>query len=290
MRDYTIYGQRDPRWSAQRLGTVNGSTLGAYGCYTTCFAMLACWGGHNVTPADLDNLFTDRGLYVSGNLCTDNILTKVYPDCQYQKTYNYASSLADLNLLKSLMADPLNNVILGLDFNHNPADGVQTHFVICQSFDGYTLVIADPWTGKVNNFSVLYGTNPAQTIQKFVVYRITPPAQPAPVVTVNPTPVQTVPAVDLSKYVTLEKYNSDMGSKQVEIDNLDKQLEQLRLEYSQALDDKEQALRERDDAQQKLSDCKNTPKPPKTVVKTSPSPILDTLLSLWRQFYGGTKK
>jgi len=46
------------------------------------------------------------------------------------------NSPADLSLLKTLLADPTLSVILEVDFNHNPGDGIQTHFVVAVDCDG----------------------------------------------------------------------------------------------------------------------------------------------------------
>lgn len=169
-----IYSQRDPLWATQRLGTVNGATIGSDGCYITCFSMLACFYNHTVTPAQLDDLFTKNNWYSSGNLLTDDGLVKAYPDIKYQQTFNYQSTAADLGNLKNLLADPNTSVVLEVDFDHNPNDGIQTHFVVAVDCDGTNVTIADPWYGTVDPFIKNYGNNPTQTILKFVVYKGTP--------------------------------------------------------------------------------------------------------------------
>ncbi len=192
MRDYPqIYSQRDPRWANQRLGTVNGNTIGQAGCYDTCFAMKASFYGHLITPNALDDIFTNQNIYINdagehtqpSDLLADNSLTQVYPDVKFQQTYNFSSGPADLNLLKNLSNDPSTTVTLELDFDHDPNDGIQTHFVELHSFDDTSLRIYDPWDGLEKEFSQSYGTNPGLTIQKFVVYQgqIPQPVQSQPV-------------------------------------------------------------------------------------------------------------
>lgn len=181
-----VYAQRDPAWTAQRLGTVNGSTIGQYGCYITSFAMLACYYGHYVTPAQLDNIFTNdpitlTPIYVNGDLCPDNGLQQAFADCVFQKAYDFTHIPADLNVLKDLLADPTTSVILELDFDHNPNDGqVQAHFVVAVDCDGQKVTIADPWYAGVAPFSQNYGLNPSETILRFVVYKGTPASSAAP--------------------------------------------------------------------------------------------------------------
>lgn len=180
-----VYSQRDPQWASQRLGTVDGSTIGLQGCYVSSFAMIAEYYGKNVTPAQLDDLFTNLHVYVNdqgqhidpANEATDNMLQTIYGDIIFQKTYDYANNPADLGVLKTLLADPTVSVILELDFDHNPNDGIQTHFVVAVDCDGSQVTIADPWYGSEDNFTKNYGNNPTQTILKYVVYRGTPVQQ-----------------------------------------------------------------------------------------------------------------
>lgn len=173
-----IYSQRDPRWSGQRLGTVDGTTIGSDGCYVTSFAMLGKYFGHDINPAQLDDIFTNRGWYVKGNLMTDDNLQKAFPDCVYQQTFHYESVPADLSKLKDLMTDPTVMVVLEVDFNPEKG-GLQTHFVVCVDCDGTNVQIADPWTGTVHDIKTPYGA-PKTTIQKFVVYKGKAPATTQP--------------------------------------------------------------------------------------------------------------
>lgn len=174
----TVIAQRDPHWAFQRLGTVDGTTIGQEGCYDTCFAIVAQYAGHKeASPATIDDAATNK-LYVDGNLATDDMLEKIYPDCKYQQTIPYANDPADLNKLKDLLSDPTIAVILELDFDHDPNDGIQTHFVVAASCDGTKVVIDDPWYAEIIDFTEHYGNNPQQTILKFVIYKVpTPTAQ-----------------------------------------------------------------------------------------------------------------
>lgn len=172
-----VYSQRDPRWSAQRLGTVNGTTIGSDGCYVTSFAMIAGFFRHSILPNELDNIYTDKKLYAQGNLCTDDMLPKVFADIKYETSYKFPTTPADLGQLKQLMDDPNKIVILCLDFDHDPNDGIQTHFLVCVGADGGKgIKVADPWYGSVDDFALHYGNDPAVTIQKFVVYSGVPVA------------------------------------------------------------------------------------------------------------------
>lgn len=176
MRTYPqTYSQRDPQWAGQRLGTVNGATIGQYGCYVTSFAMTAGYFGHQITPNALDDIFTNKNLYADGDLISnDNDLSQVFSDIQFVQAYSYVNDPADLNLLKELSGNDSIAVILEVDFDHNPTDGLQTHFVCLHEYDGNTFKIYDPWYGTDDDFSLHYGDNPAQTILKFIVYKGNP--------------------------------------------------------------------------------------------------------------------
>jgi len=168
-----VYLQRDSRWTNQRLGTVDGITLGAYGCYVTSLAMVAGSYGHHITPAALDDVLTNRNVYANGDMMPDDALARVYPDLRLERVYEWSGVPADLGVLARLARDPALAVVLGLDFDADPTDGIQTHFVTMQTCDGRAVWIDDPWYGNgrhPDNFSVHYG-DPRITIQKAVVYR-----------------------------------------------------------------------------------------------------------------------
>lgn len=188
----SLFSQRDSRWATERLGTVDGATIGQYGCYTTAQAMSATNYGIDTDPKRLDQLFSDnesapytKGGYVDGDLCWDGMLAKTYPDnFTYAGTDNPGienpfdvSSLAPYDAYGK-------EAILELDFDHNPNDGIQTHFVRLYAYNGGNLIIDDPWYGTRDLFSKHYGSNPAQTILKAVFYDAH--ATSAPVVSTPP--------------------------------------------------------------------------------------------------------
>jgi N-acetyl-anhydromuramyl-L-alanine amidase AmpD len=175
-----LYAQRDARWASQRLGTADGITLGQYGCYVTSMAMLACYYGHPITPAALDDLYTARQIYVNGDMMPDDALHRAFPDLELVAVHDYSNVPADLGVLRSIAADPALMAIVGLDFDHNPSDGIQTHFSPLADCDGAHVQLADTWYGGViADMTVNYGPDPASTIQKVVVYRGPAPAAPS---------------------------------------------------------------------------------------------------------------
>lgn len=177
MRQYPfIYSQRDSAWAGNQLGTVSGATIGQYGCILTCHAMKAGYYNHEIKPNALNDIYTQRGLYINGDLLSDADLHAVFGDIQLTDVKDYSSTPADLNYLKQLASDPTVTVTIEVDFDHDPNDGIQTHFVELHDYDGTNLTIYDPWYGSDDNFTLHYGTNLAQTIQKFAVYKGTPVA------------------------------------------------------------------------------------------------------------------
>lgn len=212
-----LFSQRDPRWAAQRLGTVDGATIGTVGCYVTSQAESASNYGHNINPGQLDDIFTanesdpyNKGGYVGGDMCWDGMLAKVFSNFHYDGTYHCESVPCDLSKLAPYEAYG-KEAIIELDFDHNPSDGVQTHFVRMYSFNNGDPIVDDPWYGDRQPLSKRYGTDPAHTIQKVVFYSVDLP-QPqlvnvaelpvAPATTVSvdpaqtPAPVPTAPVVE----------------------------------------------------------------------------------------------
>jgi len=175
MRNYPeIYSQRNQQWANNELGTAPGATISMYGCLLTCHAMKAGYYNHQIAPDALNDIYKQKNLYISQDLLSDADLSAVYPDIQLITTKSYAGIPADLNYLKELSQDETLTVTIELDFDHDPNDGIQTHFVELSSYDGTTLIIYDPWYGTQDNFTLHYGTAPATTIQKIAVYKGTP--------------------------------------------------------------------------------------------------------------------
>lgn len=193
-----IFSQRDPKWASQRLGTADGYTLGGYGCYVTAMAMVATHFGKDINPAQLDDVFTEGNMYVQGGMAVDGMLSRVYPDIAYGGAYHCETVPCDLEQLNRAFKYST-EAIIEVDFNHNPADGVQTHFVRFNSWDGTTLLVDDPWYGDRVNFADRYG-DPTTTIQKIVFYD--GPALVAPVEVQTPVaPITETPALILPNII-----------------------------------------------------------------------------------------
>lgn len=176
-----VYLQRDPRWAAQLLGGIAGATVGEFGCYLASLAMLASYYGHTLTPPQLNSALAAQRIYVSGDLMPDDALHRLYPDLAVQQVYNWASVPADLGALKQVAADPALTAVIELDFDHDPSDGIASHFVVLAGCDSSRVLVFDPWWGDgthADDMTTHYGPDPALTIQKAVVYRGKVPAPP----------------------------------------------------------------------------------------------------------------
>lgn len=199
------YSQNDPRWAGQRLGTYDNTvTIGTDGCYVTAFANMANDCGKDITPAQLDDIFTDQNFYAEQRLCFDNMLSWVYPDIVYQESRSFPSD-ADLSYLNN---DVHVKQILMIDADNNPANGVNTHFMYFYDYSPLTGVVRviDSWTGLLVSVSDVYG-DPVKVIYKVVTYTWNPPEQvvqtpppPEPEAVIIPpphieTPVAPVPTV-----------------------------------------------------------------------------------------------
>ena len=187
---YQNYSQTDPRWAKQRLGTVNGINLGMAGCYVTAFANVAEHFGKNVTPGQLDDIFTDRRMYVQGNLCTDDMLTRIYSDIKFTGVYHCENVPCDLSVFNEFN-NYEHEAIVELDASAAP--GVQTHF--CRFFDynvsSGVVRIVDSQDGRIISIASRYG-DPKAVILKVVKYVGPSAFRPAPTVMPEITPAPPV--------------------------------------------------------------------------------------------------
>ncbi len=188
---YQNYSQTDPRWTNQRLGTVNDWTLGLYGCFVTAMSNVAEHFGYDLTPAELDDIFTDRGLYVDGGLCVDDMLSKVKPDIKFAGVYHCEDAPCDLSVFNEFN-NYEHEAIVELDASAAP--GIQTHFNRFYDYDADTGVvrIVDSEDGEIVAINRRYG-NPADVILKVVKYvgpsQFSAPAEVmSPIVAPEPTP------------------------------------------------------------------------------------------------------
>lgn len=174
-----IYNQRS---YGDQLGGGPG-TIAMWGCYLTSYAQVLSDFGFIVDPPTLNQQIP----YVNGNELSDYAVDGLFGGAvKTTGVWDFRNTPANLDMIND--SDPSTRFIIELDFDHDPNDGIQTHFVTEASWNGTDLIINDPWYGTTDNFAVHYGTDLSRTIIKVV--RLNGPAPvPAPVQTV-PEPVQ----------------------------------------------------------------------------------------------------
>lgn len=170
-----ILSQRDPRWASQRLGTVDGTTIGGYGCIITCMTMLANYYGHNLTPANMDDWLTDNQGYVQGNLYRNDAFHREFSDCFFDNIVFCTAVPAPIDQIKAYLSKGMPVVVM-VDFDHDLNDGIQTHFVLVIGEENGDLIINDPWYGDQIFFKARYG-NDAQGINQINFFSGKVPSQ-----------------------------------------------------------------------------------------------------------------
>lgn len=138
-----ILSQRDPQWSAHKIGS-STLTIGRYGCTLTCLSMLTDYFQHFGTPAQIaehKDWFTKDGLVKWDKL---NLKAMTFEKRLYGRN--------DAEIEKSLK-DPNKAVILQVE---------NYHWVVCLGKDVFGRYrIADPWFGdkaSINRYKIITGS------------------------------------------------------------------------------------------------------------------------------------
>lgn len=133
------YRQKDDRWKDDKLGT-SSYTLGGSGCLTSCIASAlsiqatADPGYQAYTPAELNRLFSENGVYnASGDIVWDRI-KQALPDAEVQVESSVSSRLIDSWLAQDIY--PLARV-------KNHGDGA-VHWVLITGSDEDGYYCMDP--------------------------------------------------------------------------------------------------------------------------------------------------
>lgn len=150
--------QRDSRWSGQRLGVVNSTTIGSHGCVITSMCMIATYYGHPLFPDTLDDILTDRGLYYDGNLYVNNSITKIYPDIKFDKVIFCETTPAPIIEIKNYL-DQGKPVVVAL-INQ----GIR-HYILIIGYEGDKLFANDPWQGDKVSINDRWGDPTSKILQ-----------------------------------------------------------------------------------------------------------------------------
>ena len=159
--------QNNEAWKNVKLGT-SQDTIGQSGCLLCCYAMIAGNCGRAENPITLNDKFKSRNGYINGALLTPTSLSELYPDIVYGGSQDFKS----IEQLRSLL--PQNNIVLELDFDSNPNDGIQTHFVLVGNIDN-DIHLLDPIWGDCK-FTDHYALD--AVLKVFLYKRILPPNIP----------------------------------------------------------------------------------------------------------------
>lgn len=175
--------QRDHRWSAQRLGTVNGITIGSHGCVITDMAMLATYYNHPILPDALDNILTDRNLYYDGDLFVNSSITKIFPDISFDSVVFCETNPAPIDKIKSYLNQGKPSVVALINY------GIR-HYILAVGYDGNRIFVNDPWQGDqvaindrwgdpaVKILQVNFFSGPVPSVQPVSVPLSVPPFRP----------------------------------------------------------------------------------------------------------------
>lgn len=179
--------QRDQRWRSNRLGTVNGVTIGSDGCLITDMCMIATYYGHPIFPNEINDILTSRNLYYDGDLFVHGSITKIFSDIKFDKVVWCETTPAPISDIKSYL-DQGKPVVVAL-INQ----GVK-HFILVTGYEGDRMFANDPWQGDSVAINDRWG-DPVRKILQVnffsgpVSSQTQPiPTPPQPAVPIQPTP------------------------------------------------------------------------------------------------------
>lgn len=188
------WSQRNPAWAKQRLGVVNGTTIGGQGCLITSIAMMNAGFTESILthPAAVDDLFTNRGGYANGNLVLWNSISRLLPQCGLMRQAFCTNTPAPVADIKHHL-DITGLCILQVGFGGIAAN---MHYVLAVGYDGDNIIFNDPWYGDQSSFaSRRYGTgNSAADILAVHFFGDSVPNFKAEV-PVAPRPIEIPPAI-----------------------------------------------------------------------------------------------
>lgn len=170
MKNYPVhYSQNDPQWANIPLGTSKTVTIGSGGCFVTSLASKANYYGITVDPAMLNTLFTNKPIYINGDLLPDNALAQAYQQVIYLKTIDYEPIPTDLGTIANLLSDNATTLTARINLGNG-----NYHFVEIVNCDGTTLHILNALNGQIEDFTKNYG-NPVTAKLHVLVYTGTVP-------------------------------------------------------------------------------------------------------------------
>lgn len=152
----TYYGQRDPQWSSQKLGTSN-VTIGGYGCAITSLAMLCEYLGVSTTPSTLNTWLKNNDGFSNGNLVIWSAMNK-YTDKLYYTGRKVLATADTFPQIAEVDLIPTNSKF-------------DQHFVLALNKDECW----DPWTNRKRPLSDFGG------VKSYRIYSYITPVNTDPV-------------------------------------------------------------------------------------------------------------
>lgn len=132
--------QRDTRWASQRLGTVNGITIGSHGCVITAMSMMATYYRHPITPDQLNDFLTNNHLYYDGDLFVNGSITRLFSDIKFDRVVFCETAPAPISEVKQYL--DLGKPIVVALINQ----GIK-HYILVIGHEGDRIFANDPWQG-----------------------------------------------------------------------------------------------------------------------------------------------
>lgn len=200
----TLYNQRDRRWGNLQLGTVDGTTIGGYGCLISSIAMAQSLFGPDqpYDPGTVNRLFTENKGYANGNLVIWTAIPRILPNITYLGARYSEYSAAPTEELKGHL-DRGGLALIEVAFRGVAFDSkgnrINRHWLLANGHDDQGIIKADPWYGDVTNFTAKdehgafrYGTGNS-TLDILTIHYLGDATPQAPVADPPQTPVAKLP-------------------------------------------------------------------------------------------------
>lgn len=139
------FSQTDPAWKNKLLGFDKTSTIGAYGCLLTSFAMCAThYGAEDLNPDLLNEKMKAVGGFQAGTaFIIGGALGSVVPGMSVDYRKGAPLTEIDASLAQG------RPVIIEADWSPQP--GLQTHYMVVYARDGDDYLVYDPYPFPVKN-------------------------------------------------------------------------------------------------------------------------------------------
>lgn len=245
-----IYNQLDPQWKDKRFGT--SATIGQYGCLVSCIAMICQYYGKDETPASL----VDKVRF-SGNLWVWRELERIYPDIKWQGLVNTPDPLTKQQM--DFIRERINEgypVILQIDVIPSTSR-LDEHWVLAVDYNGDDFMIVNPWGGTTHPITS-YGEQPQRIIYAYTWYKGNPSQQAGNYyLGIDLNNIESVKEcvkmwdnvmhkglylekkVVEEQYIRKEEHQRIINEKEITIQNLNQQINQLNANLNQEKQEKE---------------------------------------------------